>query len=197
MTEEKYRPYVQHSSGNKLWLDNLEDNKYNITDIAHSLANQCRYAGHSDIFYSVAQHSVLCSQMCDPEVRLEALLHDIGESVMPDIPRPVKYFIPNVKEFDDKISASMFKHFGLEWPLDARVHEVDNRMLATEARQIMKNSDIDEWDVIGKLPTYNIAIMSWRPEHAKDMFLDRFQYLTARKCFREEGLGDNLEYALG
>lgn len=193
MTNETYRPYVQHQSGNKLWLDNLDDNKYNINDIAHSLANQCRYAGHCDIYYSVAQHSVLCSQMCYKEVALEALMHDCGESVMPDIARPVKYFIPGIREFDDRISASMFKYFNLQWPLDTRVHEVDNRMLATEARQFMSNSNIDEWDVIGKLEPYKITITSWRPEFAKQMFLDRYQYLLARKAFAEEGLGDNME----
>lgn len=183
------RPYVQHQSGNRLWLDNLEDNIYNIGDIAHSLSHQCRYAGHCDIFYSVAQHSVLCSQMAPKEYALEALLHDIGESVCPDIPRPVKYFVKGIREFDEEISASMFKQFELKWPLSKEVHEVDNRMLATEARQIMHNSNIDEWE-IGELEPYNIPIISWKPEHAKTMFLDRYEYLTARRAFKLEGLGD-------
>jgi len=33
-----------------------------ICDIAASLAKQCRYGGHSKIFYSVAEH---CVHLCD------------------------------------------------------------------------------------------------------------------------------------
>lgn len=189
---KKLEPYVQHQSGNKLWLNDLDSNKYVISDVAHSLSNQCRYAGHSDIFYSVAQHSVLASQMVTSDVALETLMHDCGESVMPDIPRPVKHFVKGVREFDDMVSASMFKFFNLTWPLDKKVVEADNRMLATEARQFMKNSNIDEWD-IGDIEPYNFIITSWRPEFAKQMFLDRYSYLWSQRIMKAEGYIDSGE----
>ena len=67
-----------------------------IEDIAHSLSMQCRFAGHSKQFYSVAQH---CNAMVNcwfphPEQRelaKYALLHDASEAYLTDIPRPLKH----------------------------------------------------------------------------------------------------------
>lgn len=187
-------PYVQMNSGNKVYLDDLTHNKYSISDIAHSLANSCRYNGHSDIFYSVAQHSVHCSYfVSDKSLALEALMHDAAEAVLTDLPRPVKYFLDGVKEFDERITADIFKKYGLQYPLAECIHEVDNRMLATEARQIMKNSNIDEWGFIGTLPVYNIHMVSWRPEHAKQLFLDRYNFLIERRVMHEDELVDDVD----
>lgn len=82
-----------------------------LHDIAHALANMCRYAGHTRQFYSVAQHAVLvsntifrdaCRRVADPdshEVKLTAadnlaerwaLLHDAAEAYLQDVIRPLK-----------------------------------------------------------------------------------------------------------
>ena len=52
-------------SGVRFWplLPNPDD--ILIEDIAHSLSLQCRFAGHSRVFYSVAEHSVRVSQLSD------------------------------------------------------------------------------------------------------------------------------------
>ncbi len=179
--------YIQTSTGRKIYLDNFKNNDYYIGDIAHSLSNKCRFNGHSKFFYSVAQHCVLASGLIkDKSKALETLLHDSGEYVMPDMPRPIKNYFKNIEEFEYNITADIFTRYGLNWPLDKDIVEVDDRLLATEARQIMNKCNIDEWPVIGKLEPYNIVLDSWRPEHAKQMFLDRFNFLFGKRVDSNE-----------
>src|SRR5690606_4110631 len=74
-----------------------------IEDIAHALAHQCRFAGHVKRFYSVAQHSVMCSRMVDRLYQMEALLHDASEAYLLDIPKPIKEKIVGYKEMEDRM----------------------------------------------------------------------------------------------
>jgi len=68
--------------------------KINIEDIAHSLAHQCRYAGHVNKFYSVAEHSIYVS-MLSPSKMYAAyfLLHDAHEAYYQDLTSPLKRFL--------------------------------------------------------------------------------------------------------
>ena len=50
--------FIQVRSGNKIYLDNLSENKYILEDIAYSLAYQVRFNGYGNRFYSVAQHCI-------------------------------------------------------------------------------------------------------------------------------------------
>lgn len=70
-----------------------------ITDIAHSLALQNRFLGHTKQPYSVAQHSLNCLLAArtfyseyneDHEWCLQVLLHDAAEAYIGDIVTPVK-----------------------------------------------------------------------------------------------------------
>ena len=75
---------------------NLHPDDVNIVDIAHSLAMQCRFTGHTKVFYSVAQHSVLVSKLlerrgCDHATVLWGLMHDAAEAyLVGDVATPVK-----------------------------------------------------------------------------------------------------------
>ncbi|EHX4642962.1 hypothetical protein ABJX56_000961 [Shigella dysenteriae] len=51
-----------------------------INDIAVSLSNICRFAGHLSHFYSVAQHAVLSSQLVPQEFAFEALQKRIART---------------------------------------------------------------------------------------------------------------------
>jgi len=48
-------------SGRTIYYKEPSPEEINILDIATALSRECRYAGHASHFYSVAQHSVLCS----------------------------------------------------------------------------------------------------------------------------------------
>lgn len=72
-----------------------------IDDIAHALSLICRYNGHVDRHYSVAQHSLevvryLEDHLCPTPVLLHGLLHDAAEAYMGDLPSPLKHNIAMV-----------------------------------------------------------------------------------------------------
>ena len=58
-------------SGNYFDLQDPSASRFEVTDIAHALSNICRFTGHTRQFYSVAEHSVLCSYLVPHEDRWE------------------------------------------------------------------------------------------------------------------------------
>ena len=76
---------------------NFTADDLDIRDIAHALARQCRYNGHSFGHLSVARHSLWVSERLgdlyegDKELRLAGLLHDAAEAYTGDLIRPLKH----------------------------------------------------------------------------------------------------------
>ncbi|MBE5632990.1 hypothetical protein HIM76_25195 [Salmonella enterica subsp. enterica serovar Typhimurium] len=53
--------FIKTFSGKHFYYDRINKDDIDINDIAVSLSNICRFAGHLSHFYSVAQHAVLCT----------------------------------------------------------------------------------------------------------------------------------------
>lgn len=139
--------WIQTFTGKQFWpLDPSED-EISIYDIAHSLSMQCRFNGHCNRFYSVAEHCVRVSVECPPEDALWGLLHDASEAYLSDIPRPLKRLTEFVKyrESEFFLQSVIYARFGLRGPEPAVVKRMDNVLLATEKRDLMSEPP-EEWE---------------------------------------------------
>jgi hypothetical protein len=167
--------WIQTFSGRKFHsLDPVEDEIF-IEDIAHSLANLCRFNGHCLRYYSVAEHSVRVSRVLPPDLKLWGLLHDAGEAYLTDLPRPVKQRLQAFNDMEDKVLAVVARKFGLAWPMPAAVKRADNVLLATEARDLMA-APPEPWN-LGVEPLGEV-IDPMLPEAARRFFLDEYARLT-------------------
>lgn len=157
-----------------------------IEDIAHALSNQCRFSGHVTRFYSVAEHSVRVSKACKPEDALWGLLHDATEAYLVDLPRPLKR-APGLGDEYLKIEANLQRiiceKFGLVDEMPESVHEADNALLMTEARDLLDQLPVTlekdlwgPWKEAGALPDRIYSPLA--PEEARAAYMAQFYILT-------------------
>lgn len=170
-----YDPYILTRSGKRFFFLH-EHNEYNIEDIADALSKTCRFAGHTSQFYSVAQHSVMCSWHVKDEFKLEALLHDAIEAYMGDISTPLKRLLPKYKELESMHHKAMARQFGIPEEISQEVHQVDLVMLATEKRDFMPVVD-DDWPILDGIVPLSSKIYVWDSEHSAKVFYNQFNLL--------------------
>jgi hypothetical protein len=167
--------WMQTYTGLQFWPLDPKPEEICIEDIAHALSMMCRYNGHCQRFYSVAEHSVLVSLNVDQRFALHGLLHDASEAYFGDIIRPIKPFI-DVGEIALGIDLAIFKRFNIDPGFgNYEVKRVDNAILVDEMRELMPNQPA-KWYL--PEPALCIPINCWSPEVAKRRFLKRFEVLT-------------------
>ena len=169
----RHGDWMMTVSGRTFWPLDPRAEEIAIEDIAHSLAHQCRYAGHTRAFYSVAQHSVLVAQHLPPELQLWGLLHDASEAYLVDLPRPVKRHLPLYDVAEDRVMRCVAHRFNLPWPCPPQVKRVDNAILTDEMRQLMPR--LPE----GMRTGLGIVIHPQKPKRARAEFLSMANRLLA------------------
>lgn len=165
------------------WVNplDLKPEDVDIVDVAHHLANQCRWTGACRKFYSVAQHSVLMSFQVAPEFAWEALHHDDSEYLLQDMAKPLKNdpaLGRGYRSAERRIEQVIAEVFNVPASLSPEVKDADVRMLVTEAEQIMHGRE--DWeDFSTDVQPYSIKISPWSPATAKKRFLARYEELAA------------------
>lgn len=176
----KLEPYIETYTGAKFYFLNPDQKDIHVEDIAHALANNCRYTGHCSEFYSVAEHSVIVSLLVDPANALAGLFHDGSEAYLTDVASPVKPFLANYRDMEHTIMVAIAKKFGFDYPLNENVEDADKVQLKTEAKYLMQSQGKD-WAQHyptkiehGKIPR------CLSPQQAKALFLQRYHELTPK-----------------
>jgi 5'-deoxynucleotidase YfbR-like HD superfamily hydrolase len=186
--------WIQTYTGRCFFPLNPEVSAISIVDIAHALSMKCRFGGHCNSFYSVAQHSIEVANLIAPASdRVYGLLHDAAEAYLPDVCSPIKRDVyVTVPPSDVEIEFNFLEERLLS--AVARRFKLDHQMLMTlpkEADRIMLATE--QRDIMGKCPqlwpqTLNVTpreevVKPISPPFAKMYFLEAFR--KAMKDFND------------
>lgn len=142
---------------------------FRIEDIAHHLAQLNRFTGACKRPYSVAEHSLLCSEIAERgkasrNVQLAALMHDAHEAYTADLSSPAKRAVNQRSVaaggtnawtvFETEHEKALRLHFGISTVFTSYrllLRSIDLRALATERRDLMAWRDLTHsgWEVLG------------------------------------------------
>ena len=128
-----------------------------IEDIGHAWSLICRGNGHTNHFYSVAQHSINCAKEAkvrgySNRVQLACLLHDGSEAYLSDITRPVKKELKEYLIIEDKLQNAIYKKYGIGDLTKEELNlikSVDDSMLKYEMKYLMNFHEIIGEDLVG------------------------------------------------
>jgi len=161
-------PYVTMHSGAKAFPLNPDRGDVRMADVCRTLATTWRWRGATQGgLYSVAEHSLrvaaVCRQIAIDQglnrwgvnlTHLCGLLHDSGEYLFPDMPRPIKgdcfvkgldgELVPyDVAEM--KVTRSVVEACGVSWAeyesAESIVKLADDAILYAEARDLVKSAE--------------------------------------------------------
>ena len=183
-TDTNYRAatFIETYTGRPFWPLRPTKEALSIIDIAHALANQCRYSGHVQFFYSIAQHSCLLAKWLMENGGsamdcLQILMHDAPEAYLVDIPRPVKQYMPQYRVWDHAINDVIRDWMGWkDLPILPIQDELDSRVIVDERAQLMDRARTNEWG--HKLEPLGVMIVPWTPAQAEKFFLQLYASLA-------------------
>lgn len=174
-----------------IWLNPfaLRREQLCIEDIAHALAHLCRFVGHTAVFYSVAQHSVMVAERVrgirwdSPTWRttvMHALLHDASEAYLGDISSPHKrmpYMAP-YRHAEERAMWGINDKFVGEQPSSADrslINLADRETLEIERDVFLPPHE--NWPS-AIAPRLVVAHRAWSCAEAKERFLALYDFLN-------------------
>jgi uncharacterized protein len=179
-------PYLQTVSGR--WVNPFDPDPEQLVveDIARALANQCRFGGHSRVFYSVAQHSVIVSRLVeerggDVEDVFAALMHDATEAYLGDMPHPIKHrsaLGAAFKAAEDHLEAVLRARFNIKADVP-EIKKADRALLATERKAF--SAEGWHWPELDGVEPLELELTAWPADEAARVFAARYAELDAKR----------------
>ncbi len=171
--------YIETASGKNFYLMRPE---FDLGDIAHALANQCRYTGHTRRRYSVAEHCVLVSMIMEDQKMgspFEGLMHDAHEAYISDMASPWKRLLPDYVAHEARIELACRRWAGLPDKISKEAKVADYAALLLEARQLIP-SKAKGWPMPSEVTALadkvadDYMIMCYDPDAARHHFMHRY-----------------------
>ena len=180
-------PYLQTVSGRWVNPFDPDPSQLDAGDIARALANQCRFGGHCRTFYSIAQHSVIVSQLIeqrggDAHDAFAALMHDATEAYLGDMPHPLKHrsaLGAAFKAAEEQLEQVIRRRFAIK-PDVPEIKRVDRALLASERRAFSAESW--PWPELEGIEPLDLELTAWSPDDAARAFAERYAELDARRA---------------
>lgn len=176
------RPWMQTANGGVVHLSKPEPAEIDIKDIAEALAKISRFNGHTQKFYSVAQHSCLVADILPLAAKPYGLLQDAHKAYAGELITPMRALLIAEAGYDiwarlcDDIQKAVHQSVGLTWPphptLAKLVQEADRIILATERRDIL--ADGPSWQMPLPAPDKQV-IRPWTWVESHHNFTERFR----------------------
>lgn len=182
-SDVKHR-YIEMHTGRKFYM---ADPTFDWREIARGLSNLTRWNGTSSMPMTVAEHSIRCSYETEGDP-LEALLHDVTEVWLGDVPGPWKALLPDFVKLEQYLWEAFVDWVEEQHPdqkgrlnkqMKQETKDADWRVLFIEARELMPSQgrgwvgeDKYMWTDMDA-PCYH-----WTSEEAESRFLNRLEELT-------------------
>ncbi len=189
--EDSSRGYSQGlHSGTLFYFEDPDLKEIRIDDIAHALSNECRFGGHCNSFYSVAQHSLCVSKLIagagfSVEAQFQGLMHDATEAYVKDIPTGLKRAIgPAYRSLESNVWKAICTKYALEEELLEVVKWADREALKIEISSLFTT---DQRRMFGDLGQEHIEMREYSSfslgSHGavRYAFLERFRDLNGRR----------------
>lgn len=168
------------ATGKVVNLEHPSFDMIEMEDIATALSNICRFGGHVETFYSVAQHSVLVALLAIIDgaplnVVQAALMHDAAEAYLGDVIKPLKIKLGDAyREYELEFEDVIFTKFEINEEALQSVKVFDKMALELEYEYLRKNIP-ERFEAVFKTKYTYPTI--WDSKKAKVEFLKFYKHL--------------------
>lgn len=164
---------IRLASGRYFDLANPSPDDFEFVDINKALAKICRFGGHCERFYSVAEHLIHCTNQAEEdglplEVQRSVFMHDAAEAFIGDMVKPLKVMLPDYKAVEKQVEFAIELKFSIDLHNEL-IKKIDHEMLIAE-RHFLFSKDNMTWTGENEVRKISPAFKCYDPEQAEFRF---------------------------